>query len=164
MYKARCWWQKSYVVLVPFSLRTAKNFGKPQATPPSVYYLPTCLLDWDFVSLPKMQKKKTRPISSHFDLSLVNNAYEYISCRLIQIWQGTIVQKMHFWAKNLSKMKVSGLPFSCNAVHEVLTSALITQLYHQNLLHSLSQQDIKSYWSAFSLFCVCQFDAKSTSV
>ena len=42
------------------------------------------------------KKKKTRPISSHFDLSLVNNAYEYISCRLIQIWQGKTVQKMHF--------------------------------------------------------------------
>ena len=76
----------------------------------------------------KTQKKKTRPISSHLTSRLVNNAQEYISCRLIQIWQGKTVQKMHFRARNLSDVQVSGLPFSCNAVHKVLTSALITQV------------------------------------
>ena len=76
----------------------------------------------------KTQKKKTRPTSSHLTSRLVNNAQEYISCRLIQIWQGKTVQKMHFRARNLSDVQVSGLPFSCNAVHKVLTSALITQV------------------------------------
>ena len=60
---------------------------------------------------------------------------EHISCRPIQIWQGKTVQKIHFRVRNLSYVWVNGLPFPCNLVHKVLTSALITQIYRQNLLH-----------------------------
>ena len=35
---------------------------------------------------------------------LINNAYEYILCRPIRIWQGKTVQKMHFRARNLSNV------------------------------------------------------------
>ena len=50
----------------------------------------------------KNAKKRTRPTSSHFDLTLGQNAYEYILCRPIQFWQGKRVQKMHFRARNFS--------------------------------------------------------------
>ena len=35
---------------------------------------------------------------------LVNNGYVYILCRPIQIWQGKTIQKMYFWARNLSNV------------------------------------------------------------
>ena len=95
---------------------------------------------WTETSSPsiKMQKKKKEDLGQYpaiLTSRLVNSTDEHISCRPIQIWQGKTVQKMHFRARNLSNVKVSGLPFPCNSVHEVLTSALIKQEYRQNLLH-----------------------------
>ena len=49
--------------------------------------------------------------------------------------KGRQYKKMPFRAQNLSKVYVGGLPFPCNSVHEVLTSALMTEVYRQNLLH-----------------------------
>ena len=94
-------------------------------------------MDRDEVSVHKNAKY---PVINKFNpailtLRLVSSTDEHISCRPIQIWQGKTVQKMHFRARNLSNVKVSGLPFPCNSVHEVLTSALIKQEYRQNLLH-----------------------------
>ena len=92
-----------------------------------------------FVSVHKNAKKKKEEELGQYPAiltsRLVNSTDEHISCRPIQIWQGKTVQKMHFRARNLSNVKVSGLPFPCNSVHEVLTSALIKQEYRQNLLH-----------------------------
>ena len=76
------------------------------------------------------RKKKNRPISSHFDLMLGRIYFTKTRTSLTR----KDGKKMHFWARNLSDVYVSGLPFSCNSVHEVLTSALITQVYRQNLL------------------------------
>ena len=41
----------------------------------------------------KIAKKRTRPTSSHFDLTLGQIAYEYILCRPIQYWQGKTEKK-----------------------------------------------------------------------
>ena len=51
-------------------------------------------------------------------------------------------------------------------VHKVITSALTTQVYRQNLLHRrVRANDIKRGIGQRShCFDVCQFDAKSTSV
>ena len=98
-------------------------------------------MDRDFVSVHKNAKKKKKKeeelcqYPAILTSRLVNSTDEHISCRPIQIWLGKTVQKMHFRARNLSNVKVSGLPFPCNSVHEVLTSALIKQEYRQNLLH-----------------------------
>ena len=94
-------------------------------------------MDRDKVSVHKdaNKKKELGQYPAILTSCLVNNAYEYILFRPIQIWQGKTVQKMHFRARNLSDVLVSGLPFPCNAVHKVLTSALITQIYRQNLFH-----------------------------
>ena len=84
----------------------------------------------------KTQKKKEHgQYPAILTSLLVNNAYKYILCRPVQIWQGKTVQKMHFRARNISNVKVGGLPFPCNSVHEVLTSTLMTEVYRQNLLH-----------------------------
>ena len=43
--------------------------------------------------------------------------------------------KLHFRAWNLFDAWVSGILFSCYEARKVLTSALITQVYRQNLSH-----------------------------
>ena len=74
-----------------------------------------------FVSVHKNAKKKKEEeeelcqYPAILTSRLVNSTDEHISCRPIQkIWQK---KKMHFRARNLSNVKVSGLPFPCNSVH-----------------------------------------------
>ena len=64
----------------------------------------TFFSDRDFISVPKNAKKKKKlgQYPAILTERLVNNAYEYISSRPIQIWQRKTVQKMHFRARNLS--------------------------------------------------------------
>ena len=64
--------------------------------------------DREFVSVHKNAKKKKKKELGQYPAiltsRLVNNAYEYILCRPIQIWQGKKVQKMPFRAQNLSNV------------------------------------------------------------
>ena len=61
-----------------------------------------------FVSVHKNAKKKKKIELGQYPAiltsRLVNNAYEYILCRPVQIWQGKTVQKMPFRAQNLSNV------------------------------------------------------------
>ena len=84
-------------------------------------------MDPNFVSVHKNATKELGQYPSILTSRLVSNAYQYISCRPIQIWQGRTVQKIHFWVRNLSYVCLSGLSFPCNLVHKLLTSVLITQ-------------------------------------
>ena len=65
--------------------------------------------DRKFVSVHKnaKKKKKRKELGQYpaiLTSRLVNNVYEYILCRPIQIWQEKIVQKMYFRARNLSNV------------------------------------------------------------
>ena len=62
--------------------------------------------DEDEVSVHKdaNKKKELGQYPAILTSCLVNNAYEYILFRPIQIWQGKTVQKMHFRARNLSNV------------------------------------------------------------
>ena len=95
-------------------------------------------MDRDFVSVHKNAKEKKKEHGQYpaiLTSRLVNKVYEYIFCRPVQIWHGKTVQKMPFQAQTLFNVQVGGLPFPCNSVHGVLTSALMTEVYRQNLLH-----------------------------
>ena len=62
-------------------------------------------MDRDFVSVHKNAKQNKKELGQYpaiLTSPLVNNAYEYILYRPIQIWQGKTAQKMHFGARNLS--------------------------------------------------------------
>ena len=121
---------------------------------------------WNILKYIYKYKKELGQYPAILTSRLVNNAHEYILCRPVQIWQGKTVQKMPFRAQNLSNVWVGGLPFPCNSVHEVLTSALMTEVYRQSLSHlRVWANDIKRAIGQRShCFCVRQFDAKSTSV
>ena len=55
-------------------------------------------------SIKTQKKKELGQYPAILTSRLVNNAYEYILCRPVQIWQGKTVQKMPFRAQNLSNV------------------------------------------------------------
>ena len=52
----------------------------------------------------KKKKKELGQYPAILTSRLVNNSYEYILCRPVQIWQGKTVQKLHLRARNLSNV------------------------------------------------------------
>ena len=93
-------------------------------------------MDLDFVSVDENATKELSQYLVILTSHSVNIVYEYISCRPIKIWQGKTVQEIVVLPSPEFVQRIGQwTSFPCNLVHKVLTSALITQIYRQNLLH-----------------------------